>query len=128
MKASLMTLIFGALVGFGAMAQGPSKECASDVEKFCKDTQPGEGRIVECLKSHDAELSAECKASWAAKKVEMKQVVKEIHAACEEDQKKFCADVEKGKRRIMKCLKSHKAELSEACKTEIAKGGKNKRQ
>ncbi|MFZ1038061.1 MAG: cysteine rich repeat-containing protein [Smithella sp.] len=36
------------------------KECKPDVEKICKDIKPGQGRIVRCLKQHQAELSAGC--------------------------------------------------------------------
>jgi hypothetical protein len=34
--------------------------CNADIEKFCKDVQPGQGRIITYLKQHQAELSADC--------------------------------------------------------------------
>jgi Cysteine rich repeat len=36
--------------------------CSSDVAKFCKGTKRGQGRVISCLKSHQAELAAPCKA------------------------------------------------------------------
>jgi len=36
------------------------RECAHDIEKFCKDVQEGEGRIARCLGEHSAELSPKC--------------------------------------------------------------------
>jgi len=36
--------------------------CQDDALKFCKDLNPGSGRIVNCLKEHENELSPECKA------------------------------------------------------------------
>jgi hypothetical protein len=44
-----------------AQGQGP---CADDVQKFCKDVQPGGGRIARCLKEHESEFSPECKERW----------------------------------------------------------------
>jgi hypothetical protein len=35
--------------------------CKADMKMHCKGTQPGEGRLVQCLKQHEAELSADCK-------------------------------------------------------------------
>lgn len=36
-------------------------KCKADRKKFCKDVKPGEMRIINCLKEHEAELSAGCK-------------------------------------------------------------------
>ncbi len=41
--------------------------CKGDVEKLCKDVQKGEGRIRDCLKSHESSLSADCKATFDKK-------------------------------------------------------------
>ena len=37
--------------------------CAEDAKKLCKDEKPGGGRIVQCLKKHESELSPACKAN-----------------------------------------------------------------
>ena len=35
--------------------------CAADTEKFCKEIQPGEGRIAKCLNEHIEEISPDCR-------------------------------------------------------------------
>ena len=35
--------------------------CSGDMEKFCKDIQPGGGRILKCLREHTEELSSACR-------------------------------------------------------------------
>lgn len=37
--------------------------CRADVKKFCADVQPGDGRIKNCLRLHENELSGECRAA-----------------------------------------------------------------
>ena len=38
--------------------------CKPDAEKFCKGVAPGQGRILRCLKEHEAQLSPVCKAHF----------------------------------------------------------------
>ncbi|HVN84960.1 MAG TPA: cysteine rich repeat-containing protein [Candidatus Binatia bacterium] len=38
--------------------------CANDAATFCKDVKPGDGRVRQCLKQHQAQLSAECAATF----------------------------------------------------------------
>lgn len=39
------------------------KACEGDVQKHCKGVEPGDGRIVHCLKEHKTQLSEACRAS-----------------------------------------------------------------
>ena len=44
-----------------AKAKEAHDACANDVQKFCKDVKPGEGRLVKCLKENEKQLSPECR-------------------------------------------------------------------
>jgi len=85
--------------------------CKADVEKFCKDIKPGGGRIWACLKSNGDPLSQECANHLALER----EKSREFRQACKSDVEKFCKGIERGKGRIASCLKSHEAELSNAC-------------
>jgi hypothetical protein len=91
--------------------------CHDDVERLCKDVQPGEGRVLACLKSHKKDVSKECTNAIQ----QMRAQLKNMSAACEPDVEKFCWDTPAGKGGITQCLKKHKAELSADCKTAVAK-------
>lgn len=47
-------------------------------------------------------------------------------AACATEVQKFCANVEKGKGLMRKCLEEHTSELSDGCKTAMAEHAKAK--
>lgn len=38
-----------------------AQACKDDSAKLCKGTKPGGGRILQCLKQHEGELSPACK-------------------------------------------------------------------
>lgn len=40
--------------------RGEMRGCRGDAQKFCKGVKPGEGRILQCLKSHQGDLSPGC--------------------------------------------------------------------
>lgn len=109
MRLLLIPILF---VSQMSWASGP---CAADREKFCSGVEKGGGQIVKCLKDNEAQLSAECKAHRES----VKGAMKDIHAACEDDVESLCGDVQKGKGRIMKCLKEKKDQVSETCKAEL---------
>jgi len=102
------------LVASNVYAQA-SRPCAEDVEKFCKGVQPGGGRIAECLKQHENELSGPCKQRIQ----ETRERAKEVHQACADDVQKFCGDVTPGKGRVAQCLKEHANQLSPECKKKL---------
>ena len=45
--------------------KGMKEACHEDAKNLCKDVKPGEGRIVQCLKQHEGELSQACKEQMA---------------------------------------------------------------
>ena len=106
--------------------------CKADIEKLCKDVQPGKGGIMKCLKEHKTELSAECLAgikerregknggAGGGTKGEMKAAMKEMNEACKADLDKLCKDVKPGEGRLIKCLKDNEAALSDVCKAKLA--------
>jgi hypothetical protein len=111
LAVSVITL-FSATSG---MAQSAAmKACAGDVKSLCAGTQPGDGRIRACIKSHFSDVSAPCQAFLVKAAA--------ISKACSADVKTMCADVKPGGGRIEACMKSHLSEVSEPCKDAVSQG------
>jgi Golgi apparatus protein 1 len=95
--------------------------CRADVEKLCKGVEPGQGRIAECMKQHEAQVSGECKAQMQKMHAEMESRMQAFNAACKADAEQHCKGVEPGKGRMVACLRKNEANLSAGCKEQMAK-------
>lgn len=106
-------LCMGLAFAPGAFA-APS--CKADVAKFCPQVQPGGGRIGQCLKQNEAQLSAPC-----VERIKMVAAqLHEVKEACADDLQQYCASVKVGGGRVAQCLRQHRDKLSTECKTQIA--------
>jgi hypothetical protein len=51
---------FAKAMDSSAEVRATMRACHADTQKLCKNVKPGEGRIIECLRQHQAELSPDC--------------------------------------------------------------------
>ena len=112
--------------GKAAGAAGREREqqprvCHDDVQKYCGQVKPGEGRVVRCMKENEKNFSPACQAELAKHRKQAAEKREEIHQACKGDAEKLCKNVEPGKGRIMRCLQEHEKELSEDCRENMPK-------
>lgn len=94
--------------------------CADDIEKYCKEIKPGGGRLLNCLKAHETELSVSCRGKIS----ELQGIVRDCEQACSGDIAQFCKEVQPGGGRIIKCLREHDKELSPLCSSKLEMIGK----
>ena len=90
--------------------------CRADVEKLCKGIEPGQGRIMQCLKDKQDQVSPDCKQHLT----QMREHMREFSEACKGDVEQYCKDVQPGQGHIGKCLRQNEAKLSPACKEQMA--------
>jgi len=122
-RAISIGLVVGVMcLGFwGAAAAAPGQNaCKEDSAKFCKDVEPGGGRLAQCLKTHESELTPACRETMTAAKAK----IQGAHEACADDVQKFCTEVKPGGGRVMKCLKQNEKGLSPECREKLGAAGK----
>ena len=113
LRLVLVVAVMFCFVSSLSYAQDVQKQgaCKAYYEKFCKNVKPGQGRIAQCMKQHEGEISLACKEQLEAEREKARDFVK----ACKPDAEKFCKDVKPGKGLIIRCLKQHQTELSADC-------------
>ena len=125
MKKNKLTALFAAgtlALSLNASAQDIVAEvqqgCASEIEQYCSQVMPGEGRLLACFYAFEDKLSEKCQYSLyeAASQLEAAVVTLNYFAdQCGDDITKLCANVEPGEGRILECLSSQSEALSQSC-------------
>lgn len=89
-------------------------DCVEDVEKFCPDIEPGQGRIGICLNAHRDSLSMTCRRHVDV----IRQTIRGLQV-CGDDAKRLCSGVVPGEGRIMACLWNQRYDLDKKCRTFV---------
>jgi len=97
--------------------------CKTELDKYCSDVTPGQGRMLACLYAREDKLSGACEYALYDAAAQLERAVNAlVYVAneCDDDINKFCSDVQPGEGRIVKCLDKHEKDVSARCK-EAAK-------
>lgn len=101
LAAAVLAGLWAASTAALAQGAGMGQACKADAGKLCPGVQPGGGRVLACLKQHEAELSPDCQAALPR----LSQCAAQVQQLCGQ-----------GKPREMRnCLKDHREELGAAC-------------
>jgi Cysteine rich repeat len=113
-------------------------DCGQDLHRFCYGVQPGEGRLIQCLSSHRGQLSPACISRLAAARPTLGVVPPSqntqspdlpsvnpptdtavtgsaLRASCGPDVQTLCRGMYRNNGGVVKCLSSHRMELSQTC-------------
>ncbi|GFR39802.1 hypothetical protein Agub_g290, partial [Astrephomene gubernaculifera] len=99
---------------------GLQRDCAGEIHTLCKGVQPGEGRVVGCLREQRGNISSEgCRGQV----VRLMGLIAEDHRldvglaqACGSDIQKYCAGVEAGDGQVHACLRRSWDHLAPGCR------------
>ena len=93
--------------------------CKAELEKYCSNVTPGEGRVLACLYAHNDKLSGRCEYALYDAAVQLERAAAALAYVaneCGTDLRKYCADVQVGQGRLLECLDKKDAEVSSRCK------------
>ena len=93
--------------------------CKAEIESYCKDVTPGEGRLVACLYAHEDKLSNRCEYAIYEAATQLQRALNALTYManeCRDDLKTYCSDIAPGEGRLMQCLDKNKDKISARCK------------
>ncbi len=91
----------------------------AELEKYCGNVTPGEGRVLACLYAHNDKLSGRCEYALYDAAVQLERAAAALAYVaneCGPDLRKYCASLQAGEGRLLDCLKKKEAEVSNRCK------------
>ncbi|EFO34411.1 cysteine-rich repeat-containing protein [Roseibium sp. TrichSKD4] len=107
-----------------ASAQGMLENCNQDLQTFCADVTPGNGRLAACLYAHEDKVSDQCVGTFEDFALQMSWLNSQIDEAiniCIGDIHTHCQDVKPGEGRLFMCLNTNKEKLSGECQNVVTK-------
>ena len=99
------------------------KDCEKELNSYCSQVTPGEGRLALCMMAHEDKISDTCFSSIFEFVDGIELGLSNLWRAadvCENDIEKNCASVQPGEGRIAQCLIEKKDMISTPCKAELA--------
>jgi hypothetical protein len=96
--------------------------CKQELETYCKDVTPGEGRVLACLYARSDKLSGKCEYALYDAAAQLERAVAALSYAineCRDDLEKFCREVPAGQGRLLNCLEKHDSQVSGRCKEAL---------
>lgn len=108
------------------LAQNPIETvmngCATEIETYCSQVSPGEGRLLACFYAHEDKLSGKCQFALYTADLELEAAMAALEYVaneCRDDILAHCGEVQVGEGRVIECLKSNSGDVSESCMTAV---------
>ena len=124
-----MAVLFSITSGAAAqenLVETIAKGCKVEIEKFCSQVTPGEGRILACLYAYQDKLSGKCEYALYDAAVQLERAVAALSYVaneCEDDLDKHCSGVPVGEGRLLNCLEKNDKDVSKRCKQALKEVG-----
>jgi len=110
----------------GDLVQTVADGCKAELDSYCKDVTPGEGRILACLFAHQDKLSGKCEYALYDAAVQLERAVAALAYVvneCADDLDNHCSTVEAGDGRLLECIEKNDKKVSARCKDALKEVG-----
>ncbi len=109
-----------------SLVESVANGCQAEIESYCADVVPGQGRILACLYSRSDKLSGKCEYALYDAAVQLERRIAALTYVvneCSEDLERLCSEVRAGEGRLLTCLEKNAAQVSARCTGALAEIG-----
>jgi hypothetical protein len=93
--------------------------CEKEIETYCKNVTPGEGRGLACLYAYNDKLSNRCEYALYDASAQLHRIINALSYLaneCRDDLQKYCSGVQEGEGRILTCINKKKDMVNSRCR------------
>jgi len=123
LSAVVLVLLFaGSALAAEGIVETVKEGCKQELETYCKDVTPGEGRVLACLYAREDKLSSRCEYALYDAAAQLERAIAALTYLaneCREDLKTFCSGIKPGEGRLLQCIDKNKEKISSRCKQAI---------
>jgi hypothetical protein len=119
MTLSTLTFAVSSSWALENLVKSVQEGCKQELETYCKQVTPGEGRLLACLYAYQDKLSGRCEYALYDAAVQLERVVEALTYVaneCKADLEEHCAAIAPGEGRLAQCLKKNELKISERCR------------
>jgi hypothetical protein len=96
--------------------------CKKEINMYCKQVTPGEGRVLACLYAYEDKLSGRCEYALYDAAAQLERAITALTYLaneCRDDLKSYCSNVKPGEGRLLSCIDKNIKKVSDRCKQAI---------
>ena len=126
---SLVLLVAMPVAAEQNLVKSVAQGCKAELETYCKDVTPGDGRILACLYAYSDKLSGQCEYALYDAAVQLERAVAALSYVaneCADDLDQHCSDVPMGQGRLLNCLEKNNEKVSQRCNQALKDVGAKK--
>lgn len=118
----LLVFGFSATVSAQDIVTTIEQGCSAEIENYCSQVTPGDGRLLACFFAHEDKLTGQCQYALYNASAQLEHAISALNyvaGQCQSDMEKLCANVAVGEGRVLDCLEANKESVSAACNQAI---------
>jgi hypothetical protein len=118
----LMVVFMGSAYAQQDPIEKAIQSCQKEIDTYCKNVSPGEGRLYACLYAYEDKLSGRCEYALYDVVAQLERAVNALGYVaneCRDDLKSLCSSIEPGEGRLYDCLEKNDKKVSPRCRQAV---------